>query len=465
MTTTEGTATEANTSAKAQTLVKAPWFYKTGLLLKDPIAYMRELAKLGDFVQVRGLVGFYFMNHPDLIRDVLKTKDDNISRRNVVYNRLKNVARTGLVTSEGEYWEKQRRTISPLFTPRAVRGYAETMVETVLTHADKWDRYASTGESFELVEEMDRLTLEVNAACLFNANLEQVYDDLNRWFSFVNRYMEMFPFPLVTHPKFPSPSNIRLALTLRKIDAYIDSLIEKRRNDIHAYDDLLSRLLTAEDSETGDRLTLDAVRHEVLVAFIAGYETTSTGLIWSWYHLARNPDVAAKLSAEVDTVLGDRVPSYDDLQDLPYLRMFVDEVMRVSPPAWLTGKATIADDRFWGVRVPRRSMIVVIPPCVHQHPDFWDEPARFDPTRFERDAVAARTPFSYIPFGGGPHVCLGKHFALLEMTVALAVLVQRFEVLIDPDANPVPAAGISAYPKDDLTVRVVRRSQADHGSR
>lgn len=195
-------------------LVTAPLFYKTWLLLKDPIAYMREISKLGDFVHVRGIVSFYFINHPDLIKQVLKTKNDNINRRNVIYNRLKNVARTGLVTSEGDYWKKQRRTMNPIFTPRAVKGFTDKMVQATMARVDQWEQHAQQGDYFELVDEMDRLTLEVNGACLFNANLKPIYDDMQRWFNKINRYMEKIPFPIITEPWFPSPSNLQLKMTL-----------------------------------------------------------------------------------------------------------------------------------------------------------------------------------------------------------------------------------------------------------
>lgn len=193
---------------------------------------------------------------------------NNINRRNVIYNRLKNVARTGLVTSEGDYWKKQRRTMNPIFTPRAVKGFTDKMVQATMARVDQWEKHAQRGHYFELVDEMDRLTLEVNGACLFNANLKPIYDDMQRWFNKINRYMEKIPFPIITEPWFPSPSNLQLKMTLSKIDAYIDSLIAERKKNLDGYDDLLTLLLTAKDSETGESMPEYAVRHEVLVGLL-----------------------------------------------------------------------------------------------------------------------------------------------------------------------------------------------------
>ncbi len=448
---------KSDVDSNKKRMVKSPWFFKTFLMMKDPIAFMREVAKLGDFVHVRGVVGFYFINHPELIKQVYKTKNDNINRQNAIYNRLKNVARTGLVTSEGEYWKKQRRTMNPLFTPKAVKGFTDKMVEASVARLGVWEKYAETGQSFELTKEMDRLTLEVNGACLFNTNFEHVYDDMQRWFDYINRYMEKIPLPIITEPWFPSISNIRLKRILSKIDTYIDQLIADRKKNLGEHTDLLTLLLKAKDEETGENMPDFAVRHEVLVAFIAGYETTSTGLSWAWYRLNENPEVAQKLRQEVDEVLGDRLPTLEDVSKLTYTKMFVEEVLRLSPPAWLTGRATIDDDQLWDATVPGKSMVLVIPPCMHEHTDYWDEPLTFDPERFDSQKERNRTPYTYIPFGGGPHVCIGKHFATLEIIITLSILVRRFELNLDPGFKPVASAGISSAPKFPMMVTVKKR--------
>lgn len=438
-------------------LVKTPWFFKQGLLAKDPVQFVREVAKLGDFVQVRGLVNFYFINHPELIKQVLKTKNDNIDRNNIIYNRLQNVSRTGLVTSEGEYWAKQRRTMGPLFTPRAVKTFANKMSAAAQTRLSHWNSFVDQGEAFNVADEMDRLTLEINGSCLFNANLKHVYDDLQVWFNYINRYMEMIPYPIVTRPNFPSPSNFKLKRTLQKVDAYIDTLIEERKKDLDKYDDFLSILMKAKDEVTGEGLSDEALRHEILVFFIAGYETASTALCWSWYHLQNNPHVEEKMLAEFEEVLGDREVTLEDVPNLKYTRMFVEEVLRVTPSAWLTGKATIGEEEFFGHKVPAKSMLIITPPTIHEHPDYWEDPLTFEPERFDEIKSSKRHPYAYVPFGGGPHVCIGKHFAIMEIVISLAVLVKNFKVTVEPGFKPDVAAGISMAPKHPLMVKATRR--------
>ena len=439
-------------------LVKTPWFFKQLLLANDPVKFVREVAKLGDFVQVRGLVNFYFINHPDLIKQVLKTDNDNINRDNIIYNRLQNVSRTGLVTSEGEYWKKQRRTMNPLFTPRAVKTFANKMSAAAQTRLEQWNNFADSGEAFDVADEMDRLTLEINGSCLFNANLRHVYDDLQVWFNFINRYMEMIPYPIFTRPGFPSPSNFKLKRTLKKVDAYIDTLIEERRQNLEEYDDFLSVLMRARDEETGEGLSDEALRHEILVFFIAGYETASTALCWSWYHLQQHPHVEEKMLEEIQSVLGDREVTLEDVPNLKYTRMFVEEVLRVTPSAWLTGKATINEQELFGHKVPGKSMLIITPPTIHEHPDFWDEPEKFEPLRFDEAKSSKRHPFAYVPFGGGPHVCIGKHFAIMEIVISLAVLVRNFKVDVQPGFVPDVAAGIAMSPKNPLMVKVSKRN-------
>ncbi|MBV1920846.1 MAG: cytochrome P450 [Pseudomonadales bacterium] len=439
-------------------LVVAPWFYKTWLLLVDPIAYMQEIAKLGDFVKVRGVLGFYLVNHPELIKLVSKDKNDNINRDNIIYNRLKGVSRTGLVTSEGDYWKKQRRTMNPLFTPRTVKSFIDKMVAASLLRVDHWEKLCDSGEVFNASKEMDRLTLEINGACLFNANLKHVYDDLQKSFDYINRYMEMIPLPIISESWFPSPSNIKLKRTVKKVDIYIDSLIAERKGNLDDHDDFLTALMRAKDEETGESMPDWAVRHEVLVAFIAGYETASTALCWAWYHLHDNPDVEEKLIAELTEVLGDRVPTLEDIPKLAYTKMFAEEVLRISPSAWLNGKTTVENDEYWGEKIPGKSLMMIILPCIHHHQRYWDDPEKFIPERFLPDSVKARDPFAYVPFGGGPHVCLGKHFALQELIIGIAVLAKRFKLVVEPDFKPVASAGISTAPKYPFMVRAQRRT-------
>lgn len=449
-------------------LAITPRFHKQFLLARNAVRYCNELRRdFGDFVLARGLLDFYFLNSPELIGVALLNKEGTIERdaeKNKIYERLRNIGRSGLATSGAQHWRSQRRRIAPLFTASAIRGFAETMIATAEEWSERWAVRSQGGEIFDLKTEMNELALEVNTRCLFGTKLRDEQARLQGWFSIMKAYIEGFPYPVFSEWWFPSPLNLRTRLALRSFDRYALGLIEARHAEPLDPDakDMVTRMLCARDPETGRGMSDEQICHEMLTFLIAGFESTSSALLWTFYQLARAPEVEARMHAELDSVLGDRALTPDDLPRLDYTRRVIDEVMRQTPSAWFIARTALADIELGGHKIAQGSDLLMSIPTLHNNPDVWPDPGRFDPDRFLPEHEAQRSPNAYLPFGRGPHACIGAHFSRQELLVVVAVLGRRFRVgSSGPDIDPGDVrAGLSMYPRRSLSVRVERRERA-----
>ncbi len=443
----------------------APRFWKQWLLGRNPVRYLDLLRdRFGDLVLARGFFDFYLVNDPELVGTVLLNKErivDRVDPRNPIYQRIARIGRSGLATSGPQHWRQQRRRIAPLFGASAIRGFGERMITAAEEWTERWDARSRTGAPLDLKDEMNELSLEVNTRCLFNTELRDDHARLQRWFDAMKAYLQAFPYPIVSAWWFPSPLHIRTRRALRGFDRWAAELIAQRRASPLAPDavDMVTRMLNARDPETGEGMSDEEITHEMLTFLIAGFESTSSALLWTFYHLATRPDVEARVHAELDAVLGDRALTMDDLPRLDYTRRVLDEVMRQTPSVWFMARTTLDDLELGGHRIPKGSNLLLSPPTLHNNPRVWPEPSRFDPDRFLPDAVAARPAAAYIPFGRGPHACIGSHFSLQEMLIVTATLCRRFRVaMAQDDFDPTDVcAGLSVYPRNGIRMRIERR--------
>jgi cytochrome P450 len=231
---------------------------------------------------------------------------------------------------------------------------------------------------------------------------------------------------------------------------------ERRRHPSHD-GDLLSMLLAARDDETGEAMTDEQLRVEVMTFLLAGQETTSLALTWTWYLLSEHPDLRRRLEDEIDVVLGGRPPDYADLARLPYTRMVVDEAMRLYPPAWGISRQALADDELGGFPLRRGWLAFVIPYVLHRLPAFWPDPETFDPNRFTPERNASRPKFVYLPFGAGPRQCIGNHFALIEAPLIVATLSQAYRLRMVPGHKVEPWPLITLRPRYGMPMTIERR--------
>lgn len=444
-------------------LAVSPWFHNQRLMATNPIRYFKELQRdFGDFVRVRGLLQGYFLNDPELIGVMLTSK--TIDRSTKIHERMSNVSRTGLTTGDGPRWRKQRRLLAPLFTAAAVRGFGEVMIDVAQDWAERWEAASRNGTVFNIKDEMNELTLKLNAKYLFSTEVSGDQAELKQGFAVLKEYLECIPYPIVGDFSFPRPLHLRTRKAIQLFDRYTTDLIEQRRSASidQGSKDLVARMLLAKDPETGATMNDDEIRHEMLTFFVAGYETTSSGLLWTFYHLAKHPEVEAQVHAELDAVLGDRPLTMDDYPKLSYTKRFIDEVQRITPSTWFFARSPIEDIDLCGTPVKKGSLLAISTPSLHQNPKVWPNPERFDPDRFLPEVAAKRSPNAYIPFGRGEHICIGKYFALQELVLVTAALARQYRVVMEQpdfeldDVN----AGVSMYPRHGIKMRAVRRARS-----
>lgn len=429
-----------------------PW--STILALRsNPLGYLERIASTyGDIAHLR--VGPYkvvFVNHPDLIHEVLVAKDASFIKGRAL-DQTRDVFGQGLLTSEGEFHKKQRRLIQPAFHRRRIEGYADAMASDAAAAAARW----RDGETVDISREMTRLTLRIVARTLFSVDVEEesarevgrALDALVGAFSVVAILGNVFR-------KLPLPSVRRAQKARETLDALIYGMITERRRT-GGGEDLLSLLLAARD-EDGSAMNDRQVRDEALTLFLAGHETTANALAWSWYLLAGHPEAEARFHAEVDSVLGDRLPGAADLPSLPFTRQVFAESMRLYPPAWAVSRRSIEPVTIGGYPVPEGTGALASQWVLHRDPRFFDDPLAFRPERWTEDFEARLPKLAYFPFGAGPRICIGMGFAWMEGVLLLATIGRRWKMRLVPGQQVEPHPRITLRPKNGVRVTLERR--------
>jgi cytochrome P450 len=423
---------------------------------RNPLNYFTRMAReYGALVHLKaGAPNIFLLSDPAHIRRVLVADQQNFTKGQGL-QRAKRLLGDGLLTSEGEVHRRQRRLVQPAFHHARIAGYASTMVEHAARASARWQ----DGATMDMSEQMMRLTLAIVARTLFGADVEAEAAEVGRA---LTATMKLFPRYLIPFAdlleKLPLPSNRRFREAKDYLDRTIYKLIEDRRRTGADTGDLLSMLLLAQDEEEhGAGMTDLQVRDEAMTLFLAGHETTSTALTWTWYLLSQNPDAERRFHDEVTSVLGEGRATIGDVPRLRYTEMVLAESMRLFPPAWIIGRRAIEDYAIDGHTIPRGSLILMSQWVVHRDPRFFDEPLRFDPGRWSADAKETRPKFSYFPFGGGPRVCIGESFAWTEGILLLATLAQRWKMRLLPGHPVQPQALVTLRPKYGLQMIVERR--------
>ena len=426
------------------------------VMQRDPIPFFTRLAReYGDAVQFKvGPQTIILLSHPDLVRDFFITHFRSF-HKSLVLQRTKIILGEGLLTSEEEFHKRQRRLAQPAFHRERIARYAEVMVDRAAAMRDAW----RDGATVDMHHEMMRLTLEVVAKTLFDADLEGEQDEIG---AALTELIDLFP--LLMNPmstwfrKFSFlPSTRRFRRAIDRLDRTIYGIIHERRRSGVDRGDLLSMLLLAQDEEgDGGSMTDVQLRDEAMTLFLAGHETTANALSWTFYLLAQHDDVFRELQRHVDEVLGDRLPTAADYPRLQYVEQVFAESMRLFPPAWAVSRLAIADVELGGWSIPRGAVVAVSQAVLHRDPRFWSDPERFDPSRFTPEAKASRPKYAYFPFGAGPRMCIGEGFAWMEGVLILATLVQRWKVeLLSRDVKA--QASITLRPRGGIRMKIVAR--------
>jgi cytochrome P450 len=422
---------------------------------RDQLGLIERLATYGDWVPLRfPPLRAAFINHPDLIDEVLVEHNRDYIKP-LTIQRFKTLLGTGLFTSDGDFWRRQRRLMQPAFHRTRIDGYASAMIDYALRGVDSW----SDGQERNMFEEMSRLTFGVVGRTLFDTDVTGDASDVGNALTAALTALNdrISSFGVMVPDAVPLPATVRLRRAVRRLDRIVYQLIAERRTSGDDHGDLLSMLLQVRDEEDGSGMSNKQVRDEVMTMVLAGHETTSLALAWAWTLLAQHPRAEARFHAELDEVLGDRPPQPADLPRLTYTSMVVSESLRLYPPAWAIERASICPTQVGDRRVPRNFTFIMSPWTIQRDARWFERPLEFEPERWA-DGLARKLPrFAYFPFGGGPHQCIGNTFALTEATLVLATIGQRYRLELLPGQDLRPAPTITLRPKHGLRMRLTTR--------
>lgn len=426
---------------------------------RDQLGFLNGLAReYGNIAHFRLLhYHIYLLGNPDYIQEVLVTQQHRFEKGKLDKDILGKFLGRGLLTSEGEFHKKQRRLAQPAFHARRVEAYADVMVRYTLNMLESWQGQAL----LDVDHEMMRLTMAIVSKTLFDAEVDSAADKVGQAIGTLQAISNEEYRVAFSPPEWlPLPRNRRRKAARAVLDEVVLYFINERRASGEDKGDLLSMLLLAED-EDGQRMDDRQVRDEAVTLFAAGHETTSNALTWTFYLLSQHPEVEARLYAEIEQALAGRAPTLQDLRQLPYTEMVIKEAMRLYPPAWiLNGRLAMDDVQIDGYAIPKGGLIFISPYVMHRDPRYFAEPERFNPERFSAANEKNIPRYAYLPFGGGPRVCIGNSFAMMEAQLILATMVQRLRLSLAAGQVVEPQPYITMGPKNGLKMQPRFRESA-----
>jgi cytochrome P450 len=408
----------------------------------------------GDVVPIRVVNRrLILLSHPDLIEEVLTARARHTTKT-AILNMLRPVLGDGLLLSEGDSWLRQRRLMQPAFHRQRIAGYGDVMAGYTERGMADW----RDGQTRDVHADMMAITQAIVAKTLFDADVSDDACDVGHALhvlmeDFSRRRMSVFALPRFV----PTPARRRARAAVARLDRIVYDIIAARRASGEDRGDLLSILLAAQDADDGSRMTDHQVRHEIMTLFLAGHETTAVALSWTWYLLAQHPEVEACLAAELRSVLGGRLPTVADLPQLRYTEMVVTESMRLYPPAFTLTRRVNEACEVGGHRVEPETTLVMSQWVVQRDARWFEAPTAFRPERWENDLAKRLPRYAYFPFGGGPRLCIGNTFAMMETTLLLATIAQRFRFALAPGEPVTPMLSVTLRPARGIRMRLSAR--------
>jgi enediyne biosynthesis protein E7 len=401
-------------------------------------------ARFGDIYRVfapsRGVYD-YVINHPDDIKQVLLSNHRNYTKGQGM-DRVKILLGNGLMTSEGDFWRRQRRMMQPEFHRKVIDRLGRLIHEVNEKFAERWAAHSARGEPVNLTDDTSELTLEIVLRSIFGADLERL-----------ERQLGANPFEVVAKEQ---NRDLKFAFRFRSLAKLVGGLIERRRREGDDGSDFLSMLMAARDRENEQPMSDKELIDEVLTLIVAGHETTAAALTWTWYLVSQHRDTAAELEAEADRT-ADGVLGLETAESLSFAHQVVQEALRLYPPGWLFTRRTLEDDELGGYPVAARTDVFISPYTLHRHPDFWSAPEQFQPQRFAGVDAKERHRFAYIPFSVGPRHCIGENLAMFEMLVHVNRMTRRFR-LTRVGSDPIQLeAQINLRPRSNLMMTIEAR--------
>lgn len=426
---------------------------------RNPIGFCQELAhKYGDVVRFWiGPYLVYLITNPDDVKHILQDNNRNYVKGRI-YDAFKPFIGNGLLTSEGDFWRRQRRLANPSFRHDKIHNFVSMFAVQSEILLKEWEIHAQKQENIDVSEEMMRLTFGIVGRALFSTNLESDAREVGEAITVAlgeasKRADMMIPLPLW----LPTPSNRRYQTALQTLNNYVLNLIQERRQTTERPFDLLTMLIEAVDAETNESMTDAQLRDEVMTFMLAGHETTALALTWTWYLLAEHPETADQVCVECRDAVGDRVPKVQDLEHLTFTKMVFQEAMRLYPPLPFIARSALQADQLGGYDIPQNATILMSQFLTHRHPALWNDPNHFNPDRFTPELMHKHPPQSYFPFSSGQRMCIGADFATTEAMVFLCMAVQKYRLERVSTESVELLEQVTLRPQGGLPMRLTKR--------
>ena len=426
-------------------------------MLNDATGFvLRTTRELGPLFRIPlGPRSLTLIAHPDDLRRVLQEQNKEYPRGKVV-DPIRPMLGNGLPMTDADVWRRKRRIMQPAFNKPRIALLTDTMSAVTRRYVDRF----SAGDELNTLDLMMRLTRDIILETMFSNQLGADTAELDRAFAELERYVARYSFiPFKVPLWLPTPDNFSFRRALATIDRLIVGLITARQASGEKRGDLLDALLEARD-EDGQPMAPAELRDEAVSIFFAGHETSANALTWATYLLSTHPETFARLRGEADRVIGDRLPTVQDVPKLEYAAMVIREAMRLYPPGWIYGRVAERDDVLRGHRIREGDMLGICPLVAHRLPESWPDPERFDPERFAGEKTSSNRNFTYIPFGSGPHMCIGIHLAMAETQIVLAMMARRAQLVVERPDEVRMLSKVTLQVAGGLPVKVEMRRNA-----
>jgi cytochrome P450 len=437
------------------------WLFGSGYALREKAhEVMPELIKkYGEIFSLSlPFVRLAIAASPEYAKYVLVDNNKNY-QKSLAYDMLKLLLGNGLLTSEGEFWKKQRRLAQPAFHKQKLADLTAMMVRKAQQETDSMQAKAESGEYFDVAPQMTNLTLEIISEAIFSNGVDDKADLISHQITLLNQYAtDKLNSPIRLPALFPTPSNVKERKAIKILDQIIFDIIDKRRKEGVSKSDLLSMLLDARDQDTGEAMDNRQLRDEVMTIFIAGNETTANAMAWTLFLLSQNPEAEEKMLREIDEKLDAGVElNFQNVLGFQYVRQVIDESMRLFPPAWIVGRRNTEDDEIGSYHIKKGTNVLMPIMYFHRSEKYWDEPLKFKPERFAPELKNNIDRYVYFPFGGGPRLCIGNNFAIIEMQIILISMYRKYKFRLQPGFNVEAEPLITLRPKYGMVMKVEKR--------
>lgn len=431
-------------------------FSSGNAMRKNPLNFLIELDK-----NYPGIVHWKFLHldvvhlsDPELVRDVLQT-NQKYYIKNLMYNQLKLLLGQGLVTSEGKLWKKQRKLIQPSFHKHYINNLFNEMLNCTNEMITDWKAEATQDGKINVAVEMNKITLQIIGKTMLSADFKTESKTVGDSLTYLLKALEKRVLRGINFPIWvPTPTNTEFKNKRKVLDALIFKLISDRRKTGRQKGDLLDMMMESRYEDTGEAMPDNLLRDELMTVFLAGHETTATALTWTFYLLAKHPEVYQKLKNEVKEVVGDGELTFQHLQKLKYTKACLNESMRLRPPVWVIGRRATEDNMVGDYFIKKDTTVLISPYIVHRHLNHWKNPEVFAPERWETEEVKQMDKFAYFPFAAGPRMCIGNNFALLEADIILAKVIQQFDFNYIGEAEPEIEPTLTLRVKDGMPMQI-----------